>query len=73
MPDAPRRQYRVQATMPDGTVEVLFASTTSPADALTLAMATWHGDGVRPERIVVFTGHDRKGARPLVEWKGHSG
>ena len=68
--DSQRHQFRVRATMPDGTVEVLYASTTSPADALTLALATWQHEGIKPGRVVVFAGQSRK---PLVEWKGHSG
>jgi hypothetical protein len=53
------RQYRCEATMPDGTTAVLFASTDSPAKALAMVRETWLADGLRPATIRVYPGNWR--------------
>ena len=55
--------------MPDGSVAVLFASTSTPAVALELSRATWKADGTSPVKVAVYRGGKSKAIGPaLLLW-----
>jgi hypothetical protein len=67
--DRKHRQYHCQATLADGSTNVLYAWADSPARALAIAHATWRDFGVQPIWVVLrYYFRERMGSKPVIEW-----
>jgi hypothetical protein len=61
--------FRCHVVMPDGSVAVVFASTSSPASAAQLLRASFGPDDQQPARIIVYRGGKSEPiGDPLLEW-----
>ena len=62
--------FRCRAMMPDGSVTVLFASTSGTASsAVQLVRASFATDEIQPVKVIVYRGgKSRPIVQPVLEW-----